>query len=95
MDEKLTRRGFVAAAAGLAAGTLLPSGALAQGAQPSGGTLYARLGGFDAIAAVTDDFVGQLAKDPQLGKFFVGHSQNSVARIRQLFLTSDEMRQSP
>ncbi len=33
---------------------------------------------------MTDDFVGRLAKDPQLTKFFVGHSQNSIGRIRQL-----------
>jgi len=28
--------------------------------------------------------VGRLATDPQLGKFFVGHSQDSLRRIRQL-----------
>jgi hemoglobin len=49
-------------------------------AQPS---LYKRLGGYDAIAAVTDDFLGRLAKDPQLGKFFVGHNTESLERIRQ------------
>jgi len=47
-------------------------------------SLYARLGGYDAIVAVSDDFVGRLAGDPQLGKFFVGHSQDSLRRIRQL-----------
>lgn len=46
-------------------------------------TLYARLGGFDAIAAVTDDFIGRLASDPKLGRFFVGHSTDSLGRIRQ------------
>ena len=46
-------------------------------------TLYKRLGGYDAIAAVTDDFVGRLAADPQFGKFFVGHSTDSIKRIRQ------------
>ncbi|HEY6191804.1 MAG TPA: hypothetical protein VI215_05690, partial [Bacteroidota bacterium] len=29
-------------------------------------SLYKRLGGYDAIAAVIDDFVPRLAKDPQL-----------------------------
>ena len=46
-------------------------------------TLYKRLGGYDAIAAVTDDFLGKLAGDPQLGRFFGGHSIDSVKRIRQ------------
>lgn len=53
-------------------------------AGPAGTSLYARLGGYDAIAAVVDDFIGRLAADPQLQKFFVGHSQDSVHRIRQL-----------
>jgi hemoglobin len=53
-------------------------------AQSQAKSLYARLGGYDAIAAVTDDFVGRLAADPQLGKFFVGHSTDSLHRIRQL-----------
>jgi len=46
-------------------------------------TLYKRLGGYDAIAAVTDDFVGRLATDPQLSRFFKGHSTDSLKRIRQ------------
>ncbi|HEX7831719.1 MAG TPA: group 1 truncated hemoglobin [Thermoanaerobaculia bacterium] len=47
-------------------------------------SLYQRLGGYDALAAVTDDFIGRLATDKALGKFFVGHSQDSVQKIRQL-----------
>ena len=47
-------------------------------------TLYQRLGGYDAIAAVTDDFIGRMAADKQLGRFFVGHSTGSLKRIRQL-----------
>jgi hemoglobin len=47
-------------------------------------TLYKRLGGYDAIAAVTDDFVGRLAGDPGLSRFFTGHSTDSLKRIRQL-----------
>ena len=46
-------------------------------------SLYKRLGGYDAIAAVTDDFIGRLASDPSLGKFFAGHSNDSKQRIRQ------------
>lgn len=47
-------------------------------------TLYQRLGGYDAIAAVTDDFIGRLATDKDLAKFFAGHSEDSLRKIRQL-----------
>ncbi len=47
-------------------------------------SLYQRLGGYDAIAAVTDDFIGRLATDKSLGKFLAGHSQDSLMKIRQL-----------
>ena len=46
-------------------------------------SLYKRLGGYDAIAAVTDDFLGRIATDPQLSRFFKGHSTDSLKRIRQ------------
>jgi hemoglobin len=45
-------------------------------------SLYTRLGGYDAIAAVVDDFVGRLVADKTLTKFFVGHSEDSLKRIR-------------
>lgn len=50
----------------------------------SGDSLYKRLGGYDALAAVTDDFIVRLATDPKLGRFFTGLSDNSKARVRQL-----------
>lgn len=46
--------------------------------------LYKRLGGYDAIAAVTDDFIGRLAADKQLARFLVGLSADSQKRLRQL-----------
>jgi hemoglobin len=46
-------------------------------------TLYQRLGGYDALAAVSDDFLGRLASDPQIGRFFVGLSTDSKLRVRQ------------
>ena len=46
-------------------------------------SLYQRLGGYDALAAVTDDFIGHLATDPQLGRFFTGLSTDSKTRVRQ------------
>ena len=49
-------------------------------------SLYKRLGGYDALAAVTDDFITALATDKTLGRFFIGASENSKMRIRQLVL---------
>jgi hemoglobin len=49
-------------------------------------TLYKRLGGYDALAAVTDDFVKRLIEDKQLTRFFNGVSLDSRKRIRQLVL---------
>jgi hemoglobin len=47
-------------------------------------SLYHRLGGYDAIAAVVDDFIGRLVADKDLGRFFGGASLDSKKRIRQL-----------
>ena len=47
-------------------------------------SLYERLGGYDAIAAVTDDLLARLLNDPQLGVFWKGHSEDSLRRDRQL-----------
>jgi hemoglobin len=49
-------------------------------------TLYKRLGGYDAIAAVSDDFIGRLASDKQLSRFLVGLSTDSQKRLRQLIV---------
>ena len=64
---------------------LLAAALPAAHAQPSGdATLYQRLGGYDALAAVTDAFIVRLATDDQLGRFFVGHGTDSQQHIRQL-----------
>ena len=57
-----------------------------QRAHQEAQSLYKRLGGYDALAAVTDEFVKRLAEDKQLGKFFGGVSLDSRKRIRQLVL---------
>ena len=49
-------------------------------------SLYQRLGGYDAIAAVADEFIGRLASDEQEKRFFAGFSNDSKAHIRQLFV---------
>ena len=49
-------------------------------------SLYERVGGYNALAAVVDDFIGRLVTDKQFEKFFVGHSIDSKKRIRQHIL---------
>jgi hemoglobin len=61
-------------------------GSLQPATAQSKDSLYKRLGGYDALAAVTDDFIKGLATDPKIGRFFIGASDNSKARIRQLVL---------
>ena len=46
-------------------------------------SLYERVGGYNALAAVVDDFIGRLVADKQLAKFFGGHGNDSKKRIRQ------------
>ena len=47
-------------------------------------TLYERLGGYDAISAVVDDFIGRLGKDPMFDRFGQGRSMDSKQRTKQL-----------
>jgi len=46
--------------------------------------LYERLGGYDPISAVIDDFMQRQFTDKQVGRFYVGHSTNSKKRLSQL-----------
>jgi hemoglobin len=46
-------------------------------------SLYKRLGGYDAIAAVTDEFIGRLLGDHMFDRFFAGISNDSKGRLRQ------------
>lgn len=55
-------------------------------ARQSGDTLYKRLGGYDAVVAVVDDFIGRLASDKQIGRFLVGLSTDSKKKLRQLVI---------
>ena len=64
--------------------TLLVASSLFASQHMESASLYKRLGGYDAIAAVTDDFIGRLATDKSLQRFFAGHSKDSLGRIRQL-----------
>ncbi len=49
-------------------------------------TLYVRLGGYDAIAAIVDEFIQTVASDPQMARFVSAMSLESRKRNRQLTL---------
>ncbi len=49
-------------------------------------SLYERLGGYDAIAAVTDDFLERLMSDPVIGYYWAGDSNDTKRRDRQLIV---------
>jgi hemoglobin len=49
-------------------------------------TLYERLGGYDAIAAVAADLLGRLRQDPQLGRFWANRSTYGIQRELQLLI---------
>jgi hemoglobin len=49
-------------------------------------TLYARLGGYDAIVAVTENLLSRLAKDPQLGRFWKNRGDDGLHREKQLLI---------
>jgi hemoglobin len=66
--------------------TTLAAGLFAGSAGAQEKSLYQRLGGYDAIAAVTDEFIGRLASDEQEKRFFIGFSTDSKMRIRQLIV---------
>lgn len=49
-------------------------------------TLYARHGGYDAIAAVADDLLPRLMSDPLLARFWANRAADSVRREKQLLI---------
>jgi hemoglobin len=49
-------------------------------------TLYARLGGYDAIAAVCDDLLPRMMADPKLGRFWKNRGNDGMRREKQLLV---------
>ncbi|MBI1790499.1 MAG: group 1 truncated hemoglobin [Acidobacteria bacterium] len=49
-------------------------------------TLYARLGGYDAIAAVAENLVSRLMADERLGRFWAHRGEDGVRRETQLLI---------
>lgn len=72
------RPALLASIAVLTFGFAVSSSALAQDK-----SLYERLGGYDAISAVVDDFAPKLFNDPVVGKRFFGMSKDSREGFRQ------------
>jgi hemoglobin len=52
----------------------------------STGSLYHRIGGYDALAAVVDDFLGRMLKDPDIEPFFHNLEPAEVQRVRQMLV---------
>jgi hemoglobin len=72
----------IAVAAAIAA-LLCTNTAHAQMAAPFKKTLYERLGGLPAITAVVDDFVGNVARDRRINRFF---AKTNVPRLKFLLV---------
>lgn len=49
-------------------------------------SLYARLGGYDAIAAVTDNLLPRLMNDSQLRRFWAHRGEDGLKREKQLLV---------
>jgi hemoglobin len=49
-------------------------------------TLYARLGGYDAIAAVANELVSRLRADTLLGRFWANRGDDGIQREIQLLI---------
>jgi hemoglobin len=49
-------------------------------------TLYERLGGYDAIAAVANDLLPRLQADAQLGRYWQNRGQDGIRREKQLLI---------
>jgi len=83
MRGKLALRVGLVILAVMLCGTLSPESPAQARSSSAAPSLYKRLGGYDAIAVVTDDFLGRLAADKQMSRFFVGVSADSLRKLRQ------------
>ena len=49
-------------------------------------SLYARLGGYDAISAVVERFIPRLVADDKLGRFWAHRGNDGITREKQLLV---------
>jgi hemoglobin len=80
----LLRRGAMCALTLLAVAGACAKPASAPVPTPVSASLYIRLGGYDAIAAVTDDFLRRIHGDTAIKPFFLGLEKPQLDRIRQM-----------
>jgi hemoglobin len=52
----------------------------------TGKTLYERLGGYDAIAAVVNNLLSRLMEDARLGRFWQHRGEDGINREKQLLI---------
>ena len=71
---------FLRALAAVIGIATLPAAGLAQD------TLYERLGGYRAIAALADDFVKRLARDSLFDRFFADATDGSTEELRWMIV---------
>lgn len=81
MNTSTEHKNYLASA--LFAAVLILSGFTTQSGAAQEKSLYDRLGGYDAISAVVDDFAGKLFTDPVVGARFFGMSDDSRQGFRQ------------
>jgi hemoglobin len=55
-------------------------------APPKENSLYNRIGGYDVISNLVDDFIHQLGEDPAFKRFGGGRSKSSLVATRQLVI---------
>ena len=60
-----------------------PPGQEAETEVVGGATLYQRLGGYDVIAEIVDDFLKRMGEDERLQRFLDGLSDADLRRFRQ------------
>jgi hemoglobin len=77
LDGKMAARAHVSAQEG---------NSMAGAARNSGKSLYERLGGYDVIAAIMDEFLATMRNDPRFARFGGGRCLDSVRRTRQLIV---------
>ncbi|MSR07047.1 MAG: group 1 truncated hemoglobin [Gemmatimonadetes bacterium] len=58
----------------------------AVAAVPANASLYKRLGGYDALAAVTDDFLRRMLADPKMAAYFEEVNAKGQQRVRQMIV---------
>ena len=75
--------GIGLALAALALALAIPTGVALAEEKPAK-TLYERMGGYDVMSAIVEDFLGRLQADESFKRFGGGRSKDSLDRTKQL-----------